>query len=93
MLLQAWVEGGILAVAFFVVLAFYLARSIPSILLRRPMDALFPILAYFAVYGLWHIVMSAFAAPLRLHLALAAACVVCAALESTRARTAHSTRR
>lgn len=86
MLLQAWVEGGILAITFFVVLGIYLFRDLHSLMLRRPMDALSPILAYFALYGLWHIIMSAFAAPLRLHLALAAVCVVLVALENMHAR-------
>jgi O-antigen ligase len=86
MLLQAWVEGGILAITFFVVLGIYLLRDLHWLMLRRPMDALSPILAYFALYGLWHIIMSAFAAPLRLHLALAAVCIVLVALESMHAR-------
>ena len=67
-------------------LGFYLVRDLHFLMLRRPMDALSPILAYFALYGLWHIVMSAFAAPLRLHLALAAVCVVLTSLESVRLR-------
>lgn len=86
MLLQAWVEGGILAIAFFVVLALCLARTLYTLMLIRPMDALSPILVYFALYGLWHITMSAFAAPLRIHLALAAVCCVCVALEAMAAR-------
>lgn len=86
MLLQSWVEGGILAIAFFVVLGFCLVRSLFTLMLGRPMDALSPILVYFALYGLWHITMSAFAAPLRIHLALAAVCCVCVALEAMTAR-------
>jgi hypothetical protein len=93
MLLQAWVEGGILAIAFFAVLGFHLLRSLHSLMLRRPMDALTPILAYFALYGLWHIVMSAFAAPLRLHLALAAVCVVLLAMKNASVRVPYSASR
>jgi hypothetical protein len=81
MLLQAWVEGGILAIVFFVVLGITLLRGLHTLMLSRPMDALSPILAYFALYGLWHITMSAFAAPLRLHLALSAVSVVCVSLD------------
>ncbi len=81
MILQAWVEGGILGTAFFFVLGFLLIRNLPALALTRPFDALSPLLVYFAVYGLWHIVMSAFAAPLRLQLALAAVSIVCVALE------------
>jgi hypothetical protein len=33
------------------------------------------------LYGLWHIAMSAFAAPLRIHLAFAATAIVCVAME------------
>jgi O-antigen ligase len=81
MILQAWVEGGILGTAFFFVLAFLLIRNLNGLALTRPIDALSPVLIYFALYGLWHIVMSAFAAPLRVQLALAAVSIVCLALE------------
>jgi hypothetical protein len=92
MLLQAWVEGGILGTALFFALAFLLIRNFGALVLTRPLDALFPLLVYFALYGLWHIVMSAFAAPLRLHLALAAAVVVCLALERGLARRQRTAR-
>lgn len=76
MILQAWVEGGILAIAFFVVLAVFLLARLPGLVNTRALDPLSPMLLYFGVYGLWHVVMSAFAAPLRLHLALAGVAVI-----------------
>jgi len=79
--LQAWVEGGLLGTAFFVVLCAMVLRRLRWLLLERPLDPLYPYLLYFALYGLWHSVMSAFAAPLRLQIALAAAVVVCLALD------------
>jgi hypothetical protein len=87
MLLQAWVEGGLLGTAFFFVLCAMLLRRLRWLLLARQLDPLYPYLLYFSLYGLWHSVMSAFAAPLRLQIALAAAAVVCLALEQRAWRT------
>jgi hypothetical protein len=86
MLLQSWVEGGILGTAFFFVLGLMLIRNVVPLVLARPVDALWPVLTYFALYGLWHIVMSAFAAPVRLQLALAATAMVVLALDRGLAR-------
>jgi len=86
MLLQAWVEGGLLGAAFFVVLMGMTLRRLPWLVFGRPPDPLYPFLLYFAFYGLWHGAMSPFAAPLRLHLALAAVVVVCLAMERSRRR-------
>jgi hypothetical protein len=82
MTLQAWVEGGVLGTAFFLTLGVLLVRALPGLLLRRPPDMLTPVLLYFGFYGLWHIIMSAFATPLRVHLALAGAVVVLLSKES-----------
>lgn len=86
MVLQAWVEGGLLGAAFFVVLLATTLRRLPWLVLARPPDPLYPFLLYFSFYGLWHGVMSPFAAPLRLHVALAAATLVCLALERGKRR-------
>jgi len=86
MTLQSWVEGGILGTAFFVVLGFMLVRNLVPLILTRPMDALSPLLLYFVFYGMWHIVMSAFAAPLRVQLALSAVCLVCMELDRRQSR-------
>jgi O-antigen ligase len=93
MILQAWVEGGILGTAFFFVLGFLLLRNLGTLALTRPIDALSPILAYFCLYGLGHIAMSAFAAPLRVQLALAAVSVVVVALEQRSSRRRYAMRR
>jgi peptidoglycan/LPS O-acetylase OafA/YrhL len=82
MTLQAWVEGGVLGTAFFLTLGVLLLRTLPGLLLRRPPDVLTPVLLYFGFYGVWHIIMSAFATPLRVHLALAGVVAVLLASES-----------
>jgi O-antigen ligase len=89
MILQAWVEGGILAIAFFVALAVFLLARLPGLIVAWPLDPLSPMLLYFGVYGLWHTVMSAFAAPLRLHLALAGIAVLLLGTQRGRAAPAH----
>lgn len=81
MMFQAWVEGGVLGAVFFLTMGFMTLRRLPTLILKRPADPLFPVLLYFSIFGLWHVVMSAFAAPLRLHLALAAVCLLCIDLD------------
>lgn len=88
MILQAWVEGGLFAIVFFVCLGVLLIRTVSWLMLQRPLDGLTPVILYFGIYGLWHIAMSAFASPLRIHLALAAAGVVFMALEKPQHRRA-----
>lgn len=93
MLLQAWVEGGLFGAAFFVALGVMILSRLPRLIFVRPLDPLHPFLLYFTFYGLWHGVMSAFAAPLRLHLAFAAAAVVCLAIEHGSRRAAFGSTR
>jgi hypothetical protein len=81
MVLQAWVEGGFLGAVFFLVLGGMMLGRLQWLLLVRLPDPLYPFLLYFIFIGMWHIVMSPFAAPLRIHLACAATAVVCMALE------------
>lgn len=93
MILQAWVEGGLFAIAFFICLGVLLMRTVPWLMLHRPLDGLTPVVLYFCIYGLWHIAMSAFASPLRIHLAMAAAGVVFMALEKPQHRRAPASAR
>lgn len=92
MFLQAWVEGGLLGTAFFATLITLIVRNARRWLVARPGDGMTPIYWYFLVYGIWHVIMSPFAAPLRINLALCATCLVCLNLEWLAARAASSNR-
>lgn len=88
-LLQSLLEGGIAGGAFFAVLLAMLARHLSDLALRRPLDALTPFLLYYLFYGLWHVLMSPFAAPHRLQIAASAVVIVVLALEAARERAAY----
>jgi len=74
--LQAWVEGGILGTAFFLVLIYCIARVAPYAFLDRPRDYLSFLLLYYFVSGLWNFFNSPFATPHRIGIALVGALVV-----------------
>jgi hypothetical protein len=80
-MLQAWVEGGVLGAAFFIIFGWQLLRNFKHAVLLRPLDALSPIVLYFYLYSPWHLLMSAFSAPIRLFIALGAVSVVIVASE------------
>jgi O-antigen ligase len=71
-ILQAWVEGGILGVSFFLVFGFQLLKTLPAQLLSRRTDLLTPTLLFYQLYALWSLFMSPFAATTRLLIALGA---------------------
>lgn len=90
-ILQSWVEGGVLGASFFVVLLYQLiARALPVLSVRRPLDWLSALLLYYAFGGIWNILMSPFAAPHRIGLALA--CMVVLVIDLERARRAPRAR-
>lgn len=82
-LLQAWVEGGILATAFFFVLGYQLIRALKYTALTRHMDTFTPILLYFILYGLWDLVASPFAGNHRVLIALTSALICMVVLEQS----------
>lgn len=75
-LMQSWYEGGVLAIAFFVALLYWIARVLPELAMRRPVDALTGLLLYLLFSGVWHLVMSPFAGNHRLDNMLSAAAVL-----------------
>jgi O-antigen ligase len=85
--LQAWTEGGILGAVFFIIFGWQLLRNFKQAVLLRPLDALSPIILYFYLYSPWHLVMSAFSAPIRLFIAFGAVSVVIVDLERRALRT------
>lgn len=91
-ILQAWVEGGILAVPFFLMLGYRSYRAFKYVALSRPVDAYTPIFFYVLAIGLWNLVMSPFAGIHRIFIALSVAIFADIALEfrekNAKARTA-----
>lgn len=80
-ILNAWLEGGILATAFMVVLLVQVLKLLPWTVLRRPVDLLTPALLFFLVMTLWNLFMSPFSAPHRVRIATGAAVVVLLRME------------
>ncbi len=80
-LLQSWYEGGVLGTAFFFTLLWWLWRTLPGLVLRRPFDLLTGPLLYTMGSGLWHICMSPFAGGHRLDNMLTAGAIVLLRLE------------
>lgn len=72
-ILQAWVEGGVLGAAFFLVLGYQLLRSAKWAALARPVDFLTPLILYLLFSCAWNLFMSPFSAPHRIQIALGAA--------------------
>jgi O-antigen ligase len=85
-LLQSWVEGGVLGAAFFLYLGYRLLRRAGWTVLARPVDMLTPLVLYLLVSCAWHLVMSPFTAPHRIHIALGAAILVLVESELRAAR-------
>jgi O-antigen ligase len=83
--LQAWMEGGILGAAFFLVLGARLLRHARFLILRRKQDALAAILYFTVFYGLWNLINSPFSAPHRVNIALAACAAVVLSVEAAAA--------
>lgn len=80
-LLQVWVEGGILAAAFFLVLGANLLRALLWLILHhrlRPMSALYSILA---INGLWDLMFSPFLGSHRISVAYTLAALALLAAE------------
>jgi O-antigen ligase len=80
-ILHAWFEGGILGTAFLVTILIQLLKQGRWLLAKRPIDALTPLLLYFALSTLWDLFMSPFTAPHRLGIGMGAAIVVLLRME------------
>ncbi len=75
-ILHAWVEGGILGTAFLALLLMHILRLSGWTLMKRPVDALTPLILYLMISVLWNLFMSPFSAPHRLGIAAGAALAV-----------------
>jgi O-antigen ligase len=80
-ILHAWFEGGILGTALLVTMLWQVFRIGGWLVMRRPVDALTPLLFYFAISMLWNLFMSPFTAPHRLGIAIGAAILVMMSIE------------
>lgn len=70
-IIQAWVEGGFLATAFFFMYFAALVSALIYMITRRTMDALTFISFYFLILGGWHWLASPFGGDKRLFIAVA----------------------
>lgn len=80
-ILHAWYEGGVLGSAFLLAVLILLLKQGGWIFLRRPLDALTPLLLYVAIITAWNLFMSPFTAPHRLGIAMGAAMLVMLRIE------------
>jgi len=84
-LLQAWVEGGLLAAAFFLFYALQLALGAWWLLRYHRAGALTPLCLYAVYAGLWNVAASPFLGIMRVYVALAIAVLAVLARERSRA--------
>jgi hypothetical protein len=78
--LQAWIEGGILAVFFWLFYGYWLFRAGFFVALQRPLDACTGSFMFILLYDFWEFFMSPFSGPTRLPIAMGVAIIcICAA--------------
>lgn len=87
-ILNAWVEGGVLAAAFFFYLLLCTVREGYWIALRRQPDLLSPILVFYIWNTAWGVLMSPFAGEHRITIAIGAAILVLSQIERRRSKRA-----
>lgn len=75
-ILQAWIEGGMLAGAFFIFLGYQLFVGIKELVLSRRLDSFTSLYVFLLVLSFWHLIMSPYSGSHRLLIALAIA-VLC----------------
>ncbi len=79
--LQAWIEGGLLGTAFFLVYAWGLVISLRWVAFRSQADSWQASCTFVLILGLWHLVASPFLGINRIYIALAVAAVAIARYE------------
>lgn len=84
--LQAWVEGGVLAAAFFLLYAWHGLASLRWLALRHAPDRLTPLYLILVLMGLWNLAASPFLGPHR----TAIECSIAALALLARERWAHA---
>ena len=85
-ILNAWVEGGVLAAAFFFYLFVRTVREGYWIAFRRQPDLLSPILAFYIWNTAWGALMSPFSAGHLVNIAIGASIVVLSQIERSRSK-------
>jgi hypothetical protein len=89
-IIQAWMEGGMLAAAFFLAYMALLAKGFHRLLLNRTADYLTPLLLLIFGTNLWASLMSPFLGNQRISIALSVAAVVMLSIEQRTAATSRS---
>jgi O-antigen ligase len=89
-IIQAWMEGGILAAVFFLAYVVLLAKGFYRLLLNRSADYLTPLLLYIFGTNLWASLMSPFLGNQRIAIALTVAAVVMLSIEQRTLATSNS---
>lgn len=84
-LLQAWVEGGVLGAAFFLLYGAMLLWALHWYVLKRPVDRFSGAAIFALLYGMWNFAASPFLGFTRIYIAIAVGAIVVARWESRRA--------
>lgn len=69
--LEAWIEGGLLGIAFMVCYLVLLIRGLRALIGIGTPPAIFPLLGFFMIWGLWALFMSPFKGPSRVDISMA----------------------
>lgn len=77
-ILQVWIEGGLLGLAFFLAYAWGLVVSLRWVVFHRRSDSLGALCVFILILGLWHLVASSFLGINRVYVALAVGVVAIA---------------
>lgn len=88
--IQAWMEGGLLAGSFFIAYMLLLAKGFYQVLLKRAADYLTPLLLLIFSTNLWASVMSPFLGSQRITVALTVAALVLLSVERRGVATAEN---
>ena len=80
-LLQSWMEGGLLAAAFFIFLGYQLYLGLKYVFFNKNLDHFVPLYSYFLVLDAWHLIMSPYSGSHRIFIALAIAILCSLRLE------------
>lgn len=86
-LVQVWLEGGLLGLAFFLLYGMRIARALQWFVMRRALDAVAPIYVFFLVEGAWNLVASPFLGTHRVYIAITVAITMLGMHERGRERT------
>ncbi|MFN0316758.1 MAG: O-antigen ligase family protein [Burkholderiales bacterium] len=82
-ILQSWVEGGVLGMAFFAFFGFQLLRWLRYTVLERPVDVYSCIFLLYLTFQFWHLIQSPLGQNQRMHIATAAVIMILLSSEKT----------